>query len=88
MIYYLSKIGNSEPRQVTTGIQLFGVILANNVQCFVYPPGLSALDFCKALVTCMKESARSVHALAAEVVGLLLRNIDLRHVVPMERRDR
>lgn len=59
--------------KLITGIQLFGIVLANQIEAYEYPPDLDSVDFYRALLRCMKNPARPVHASSAEVVGLLLR---------------
>lgn len=59
--------------KLITGIQLFGIVLANQIEAYEYPPDLSSIDFYRALLRCMKNPARPVHASSAEVVGLLLK---------------
>lgn len=83
-VYRLLAAGSESPKQMSTGIQLFGVVLSNNIEAFVYPQDLSCTDLYTALMKCMKESSRTIHASAAEVFGLLLKNIGLTRVIPMD----
>lgn len=71
IIYEHLSAGDS--RKQITGIQLFGIVLANKIESYDYPANISALDFYRALVKCMRDQSKTVHAPAAEVVGLLLK---------------
>lgn len=68
---------NGPQSRIITGIQLFGLVLANRIETYDYPVNLSSVEFYKCLIKCMKQSSKFVHAPAAEVVGLLLKHRQL-----------
>lgn len=65
VIYNLIK--SNDPKKVATGIQLFGVVLTNNISNFIYPQDFGSLDFFKQLMTCIKNNSKTIHASASEV---------------------
>jgi DNA-dependent protein kinase catalytic subunit len=67
---------SSDDKKIATGIQLFGLVLSNSIECFDYPHDLSSLDFYKNLIACMKHNSKTIHASSAEVVGMLLKKLD------------
>ena len=74
IIYNFVKSLDSKKK--VSGIQLLGVALANSLQNYLYPPDLDHLTFFKSVVKCIKEPTKSIHAPSAEVVGMLLKNIE------------
>jgi DNA-dependent protein kinase catalytic subunit len=74
----------NDSKKLATGIQLFGLVLANNIDNFLYPTELSSLDFFKSLMINMKDSSKTIHASAAEVVGMLLKNIDIKKQISLD----
>ena len=77
------RCGN-DSKKLATGIQLFGLVLANNIDNYSYPTDLSSVDFFKSLIVCMKDSSKTIHASAAEVVGMLLKGLDLKKVITLD----
>ena len=73
IIYDFLKSNDS--KKLTTGIQLLGVVLANNIETYDYPVDVSSLDLYKMLIKAMKDSSKLIHAPSAEVVGMLLRRL-------------
>ncbi|RNA36049.1 DNA-dependent kinase catalytic subunit [Brachionus plicatilis] len=67
---------SNDHRKLSTGIQLFGVVLSNGIENYEYPMDISRLDFFKSLINCIKEPSKLIHAPAAEVVGMLLKRFD------------
>jgi DNA-dependent protein kinase catalytic subunit len=60
---------------LTAGIQLFGVVLSNNVENYDYPASFNKIEFYKCLIRCMKDTSKTIHAAAAEVIGMLLNSL-------------
>lgn len=75
-IIYTYLSSSNDSKKLTTGIQLFGVVLANQIETYEYPNNLNSVDFYKALIRCMKDSSKAIHASSAEVVGLLLKRLN------------
>jgi DNA-dependent protein kinase catalytic subunit len=73
MIYDYLSAPSTDQRKLITGIQLFGIVLTNQIDVYDYPTNVSSLDFYRSLISCMRNSSKSMHAPSAEVVGLLLR---------------
>ena len=69
-------ISATDTKKLVAGIQLFGVVLVNQIDAYIYPTDLTSLDFYKTLIRGMKHASTSIHAPAAEVVGLLLRRLN------------
>lgn len=65
----------SDQKKVATGIQLFGLVLSNNIETYDYPPELDKVDFYKSLIISMNNPSKTIHAPSAEVVGMLLRKL-------------
>ncbi len=63
---------SSDQKMLTTGIQIYGVILSNQIQEYDFPQNLKKVDFYKNLLKCMKEPSKTLHASSAEVIGMLL----------------
>ncbi len=64
-----------EQKKCATGIQLFGVVLSNEIETYDYPSDVNCIDFYKNLIKCMKDSTKAIHASSAEVVGMLLKKL-------------
>lgn len=66
---------NDEAKQ-TTGVQLFGVVLANDVQNYDFPGSLKPSSLYEALIKCCSQKSRKIYPAAAEVTGMLLRYLE------------
>jgi DNA-dependent protein kinase catalytic subunit len=66
---------SNDQKKLTAGIQLFGVVLSNNVENYDYPDNFNKIEFYKSLIRCMKDTSKTIHAAAAEVIGMLLNNL-------------
>ena len=69
-------LNSKDHRKLSTGIQLFGVVLSNEIENYDYPIEISRQDLFKSLINCIKEPSKLIHAPAAEVVGMLLKRLE------------
>jgi DNA-dependent protein kinase catalytic subunit len=67
-----SLLTSGEQKKISVGIQLYGIVLSNGIEAYEYPADVSSVDLHKALMKCMKENAKSIHAPSAEVAGMIL----------------
>ena len=74
-----SFLTSNDQKKMATGIQLFGVVLSNNIEHYEYPLDLSSVDFYKNLINCMNENAKTIHASSAEVVGMLMNKLNAKN---------
>ncbi|CAF0815340.1 unnamed protein product [Brachionus calyciflorus] len=74
LIYNL--LTSTDQRKIVTGIQLFGVVLTNEIENYEYPSDISRSDFFKSLILCIKDQSKLIHAPGAEVVGMLFKRFD------------
>ena len=70
-----SFLKSDDQKKLTTGMQLFGLVLANNIETYEYPSGVENFDLYKLLISNMKSTSKLVHAPCAEVVGMLMKNL-------------
>jgi len=77
----------NDPKKLSTGIQLFGVMLTNNIEFSVADGGAGSTpdEVYRALMQCMRDGSKTIHASAAEVVGMVLRNIEVRRVIQLDK---
>lgn len=75
VIYNLLKSNNV--KKIATGIQLFGVVLTNDIKNYIYPQEFGDIDFFKLLIICMKNNSKIIYASASEVYDLFEYKISL-----------
>jgi len=78
----------NDPKKLSTGIQLLGVMLTNKIQWSLNVIGDESRltdEIYRALIQCMRDGSKTIHASAAEVVGIALRNIEIRRVIEMDK---
>jgi DNA-dependent protein kinase catalytic subunit len=74
-----SFLKSDDVKKLVTGIQLFGVVVSNNIEHYEYPADVSAVDFAKSLICCMKNASKVIHASSSEVVGMLLNQFEAKN---------
>ncbi len=67
---------SDDQKKLTSGIQLFGLVLANQIENYDYPNEVQSFSLFKALISTMKNGSKLVHAPGAEVVGMLMKNLE------------
>lgn len=67
---------SDDQKKLTTGIQLFGLVLANNIEHYEFQNETSPFDLYSALINTMRNPSKLVHAPGAEVVGMLMKNVN------------
>lgn len=66
---------SDDQKKLTSGIQLFGLVLANQIETYDYPNEVNSFNLFSALINTMKNASKLVHAPGSEVVGMLMKNL-------------
>jgi DNA-dependent protein kinase catalytic subunit len=68
---------SSDPKKQSTGIQLIGLILANQINSYKMMPGdQNGMEFFKLIISFIKDKSKMLHASSSEVVGMLFKSLE------------